>query len=214
MKHIHILFLIALIFGTSCSNTEKGNADTAFQSDSEAIIEALENVDENKSGYSLSPEGIGPIKVGMPVASLPNSVAGLYDKYIVTPTPDANALTYLLNDDPQFTVYEFMQGNVDVVILEGPALSVKTPEGELRIGDSFVDFISRKDVTPEWVPLMEGDTDGMWYWRYNGLFIGIDEASASENELYDVVLNSKRSPRASDFSKNTKVGYIGTGLPF
>lgn len=215
MKKIYLMIIpVAMAFVSSCSNGEK-QQDTVDSAVSPLDTFSLADlpIEENDS-FSFTSAGVGPVKVGMKVSDLPVQVKGLYDKYLVSQTPDAVAYTYLLNDDPQFTIYDFMQGNVDVVILEGPALAFSTPNGDLRVGDSFAKVLALKDATPEWEAIDGDEVEGTWYWRYNGLYIGVDEGSLTDAQIEEVLFNKNRSPRAGDLGKNAKIGYIGTGLPF
>lgn len=120
------------------------------------------------------------------------------------------AYTYLLADVPQFTIYDFMENNVDVIALEGNARAVNTPDGEIRVGDEFSKVLALKGVESEWESF---DETGIWYWKWNGLYFGVDETGISE-KLAEALCDGKLPPRAALFTENVKIGYIATGLPF
>ena len=162
------------------------------------------------SVFYITADSIGAVHVGEKISALPPVVDYLYDAMVTTPTPDAMAYTFLLNNVPQFTVYDFMRGEVDVIALEGNALSVNTPDGELRVGDSFKRVLGLKGVESEWIDL---DDTGVWYWKWNGLYFGVDETNLSD-EQGEALCDGKLPPRASLLGDEVKIGYIATGLPF
>lgn len=160
--------------------------------------------------YYLTADSIGPVKVNEAIANLPQGVANLYDAVLPTQTPDAMAYTYLLGDVPQFTIYDFMNGKVDVIALEGDARAVQTPNGEIRVGDEFKKVLALPGVTSEWQDM---DDMGIWYWKWNNLYFGVDETDISE-EFADALCTGRHAPRVADFTSDIKIGYIATGLPF
>ena len=160
--------------------------------------------------YYLTADSIGPVYVGETISSLPAAVPNLYDIMLITETPDAMAYTFLLAHDPQFTIYDFMEGKVDVIALEGNARAVKTPNGELRVGDDFTKVLALDGVHAEWQGFDDG---GLWYWCWNGLYFGVDETGISE-KLGNALVSGNHPPKAAEFTPDIKIGYIATGLPF
>lgn len=208
MKKIHIYVTVAsvMIFA-SCGGNKKDT--NAYESDSASTSEMLSDI-AGPVDYFLTQDSIGPIRVGETISSLPAAVPNLYDVMLTTDTPDAMAYTFLLADIPQFTIYDFMEGKVDVIALEGNARAIQIPDGELRVGDEFTKVLSLPGIQSEW----EGfDDGGVWYWKWNGLYIGVDETNIPE-KLGEALCDGKRPPRAAAFTSDIKVGYIGTGLPF
>ncbi len=137
-------------------------------------------------------------------------MAGFYASTTLDSTPDAQTISF--NDpqgDPIFTAYDFMEGKVDVIALNGTRYGVATPEGELRIGDEFSKVLALPGVRSEWQGL---DDNGVWWWTWKGLWFGPDEAGMSES-LSEKMCDPKRPPMASDFS-GVKTGYVGTGTPY
>ncbi|MCM1368886.1 MAG: hypothetical protein NC204_00765 [Candidatus Amulumruptor caecigallinarius] len=160
--------------------------------------------------FYLTADSIGPVRVGAKIVSLPKQVPDLYDTVLPVETPDAMAYTFLLGDEPQFTIFDFMNGNVDVIALEGNARSVSTPEGDIHVGDEFAKVLRLPGVESDW---QNFDESGIWYWKWNGLFFGVDETAIS-TELSAALAEGRRPPRAFLFTPDVKIGYIATGLPF
>ena len=206
MRNLYIAG-ICLLFLASCgSNKKSAGADS---SDS-AQTAQMESPVAGPTEFFLTHDSIGLVHVGEQIAQLPEAVANLYDVVLPTETPDAMAYTYLLADVPQFTIYDFMEGKVDVIALEGNARAVSTPDGQIRVGDEFSKVLALKGVESEWESL---DDTGIWYWKWNGLYFGVDESGISE-KLGEALCNGQKPPRAADFTPDVKIGYIATGLPF
>lgn len=207
MKKLIFAGICLLMLG-SCSG-RKADGNSASSSDSAQTAE-MESPIAGETDYYLTADSIGPVTVGMKVSDLPQAIANLYDVVLPTETPDAMAYTYLLADVPQFTIYDFMNGDVDVIALEGNARAVSTPEGDLRVGDEFNKVLALKGVESDFA----GEDDmGIWYWKWNGLYFGVDETGLDET-LGAALSNGQRPPRASLFTPDVKIGYIATGLPF
>lgn len=209
MRNYYFFALIAsaLLIMYSCGGNKSG--ESGANNDSAATAE-MESPVAGPTDYFLVGDSIGPIHVGEHISTLPAAVPNLYDNMITTDTPDAMAYTFLLADVPQFTIYDFMEGKVDVIALEGNARGVTTPTGELRVGDEFSKVLAIPGVESEWEGL---DDMGIWYWKWNGLYFGVDETEIPEN-LGEALCDEKRPPRAALFTPSVKIGYIGTGLPF
>ena len=62
----------------------------------------------------------------------------------------------------------------------------------------------------EWAGM---DDNGIWFWKWNGLYFGVDETDMAET-LGDALTDGNRPPRASMFTPDVRIGYIATGLPF
>lgn len=209
MKHFYLIGIaLAMLCLGSCGGNRK-DTGTDQTSDSAATAQ-MESPVAGPENYYLTNDSIGPIRVGATISSLPAAVANLYDNMITTETPDAMAYTFMLADVPQFTIYDFMEGKVDVIALEGNARSVNTPDGELRVGDEFSKVFKLSGVESDWQGF---DDSGIWYWKWNGLYFGVDETDIPEN-LADALCDGKRPPRAALFTPTVKIGYIATGLPF
>lgn len=206
MKNIFCIAALLMLLA-SCGNNKK--AETAAASDS-AQTESMESPVAGPTDFYLTQDSIGPVRVGEKITDLPAAVANLYDAVLTTETPDAMAYTYLLADVPQFTIYDFMEGKVDVIALEGNARSVMTPEREIRTGDEFSKVLALNGVESEFQGF---DDMGIWYWKWNGLYFGVDETNIPES-LGTALSDGKRPPRAADFTPDVKIGYIATGLPF
>lgn len=207
MKHLYfsltILAAAAIIASCSSKNKAEQNSDSALTAEMESPV-------AGEVDYYLTADSIGPVYVGEQISDLPAAVANLYDYMHVTETPDAMAYTFLLADIPQFTIYDFMEGKVDVIMLEGNSREVMTPKGALRVGDEFSKVLALDGVESDW----EGfDGEGVWYWKWNGLYFGVDEMGLSEKFAISLQ-DDKMPPKASEFTPDIKIGYIGTGLPF
>ena len=207
MKHI-AFYAACLLMLASCGG-KKGSSATGADSDS-AITAEMESPVAGPTQFYLTADSIGPIHVGESISDLPVAVANLYDHMITADTPDAMAYTFLLADIPQFTIYDFMEGKADVIALEGDARAVSVPDGELRVGDPFTKVLALKGVGSEWAGM---DDNGIWFWKWNGLYFGVDETDMAET-LGDALTDGNRPPRASMFTPDVRIGYIATGLPF
>lgn len=206
MKKIYLFTLLALPLLTGCG----GKNDSTGKNSDSALTAEMESPVAGPTQYYLTSDSIGPIKIGDLISHLPVAVPNLYDMMITTPTPDAMAYTFLLGDVEQFTVYDFMQGKVDVICLEGNSRGIDTPAGELRVGDEFTKVLALDGVESEWESL---DDEGIWYWKWHGLYFGVDEMKLSE-KFADMLVDDNMPPRADAFTPEIKIGYIGTGLPF
>lgn len=209
MKHIYIAFIaIATLLACGCGGN-KNEGKPGPQSDSAQTLDQESPV-AGPTDFYLTADSIGPVHVGEKIANIPQAVANFYDVILPTETPDAMAYTYLLSDIPQFTIYDFMDGKADVIALEGNARSVKTPDGEIRVGDEFMKVLRLPGVESEYQSI---DDMGIWYWKWNGLYFGVDETNISE-KFADELCEGRHAPKAADFTSDVKIGYIATGLPF
>lgn len=206
-KQILMCGVLALMLASCGGGKVATGTDTVSDSAGPA---AIESPAADTVGYYLTSDSIGPVSVGAEISDLPASVPDLYDMMLTTETPDAMAYTMMLGDVPQFTIYDFMEGKADVIALEGDSRSVKTPDGEIRVGDEFSKVLALPGVQSEFECM---DDMGIWYWKWHGLYFGIDETGLPES-LVDALSEGKRPPRASEFTPAVKIGYIATGLPF
>lgn len=204
-----ILMCGALAFLLAACGGKNGTTVTENASDSAETV-AMESPVAGPVDYYLTSDSIGPVRVGYEISDLPAAVPNLYDMMLTTETPDAMAYTMMLADVPQFTIYDFMEGKVDVIALEGNSRSIMTPNGEIRVGDEFAKVLALPGVQSEFESM---DDMGIWYWKWHGLYFGIDETNLPES-FGNALSEGKRPPRASEFTPAVKIGYIATGLPF
>ena len=208
MRILYYVIAAAAVGGLASCGSKADKAMNQALKDS-AVTAEIEAEAPGLPVYTLTKDSLGPVHVGEEIANLPKAVPDLYDTVLPTETPDAMAYTYLLGDIPQFTIYDFMEGRVDVIVLEGNARAVKTPKGEVRVDDPFTKVLELPGVQSEYQSL---DDMGIWYWVWNGLYFGVNESKVSE-KLGEALCDGKRPPRAADLQDAT-IGYIGTGLPF
>lgn len=205
MKRLILPALCALML-TSCSGNKKQaqDSDSILEADMVAAVAAV------RSATYLTADSLGPVKVGMPMAELPDSVDGLYTHKTLGQSPDAVAMDFVDNDGPQFVAYDFGEGNVDVINIVGNAVLVNAPRGSFGLGAPFSKVLELPGVETEWIGL---DNGGTWYWKWQGLWF----APAQENlpdELSRRLYHSGQAPTYKDFNDQVTVGFIGTGLPF
>lgn len=209
MKNFYLISIFTSLFLLASCGGNKEGAQINMQSDSAQTAEQESPV-AGPVDYYLTADSIGPIRVGESISALPTAVPNLYDMMITDSTPIGMAYTFCLGTVPQFTVYDMMEGKVNIICLEQNARGVMTPRGELRVGDEFTKVLLLDGVESEWENYDDG---GIWYWKWNGLFFGVDEMGLSEN-FADMLEDEDMPPRASAFNSKIKIGYIGTGLPF
>lgn len=210
MKSLISLATLAIVAaGCLSSCGSKKTADNSASALTDSAEQAELPPDSIDAGYYLTADSIGPVHVGMALSDIPERCPDLYDAQVPAETPDATAVTFLRNMDPIFTVYDFMEGKVDVIVLESPAIGVKTQSGLLCMGDSFEKVLALPGVRSEWAGM---DETGMWYWTWNGIWIGVDESDISD-ALAQALIDQKHPPRAA-MLKTARVGYLATGLPF
>ena len=208
MKGFYLILAAAAALSFASCGGNKQNGESA-NSDSAQTLE-MESTVAGPTTYYLTADSIGPVRVGEEISDLPAAVPNLYDVMITTETPDAMAYTFLLSNVEQFTIYDFMEGKVDVIALEGNSRSINTPKGELRVGDEFKKVLELDGVESHWETL---DDSGLWYWKWNGLYFAVDETGISE-DLSTALCSNRQTPRAALFTPDVKIGYIATGLPF
>lgn len=208
MKTKHLLLAAMALTFAACGGNQESSTSSAASDSAETV--SMESPVAGPVNYYLTADSIGPVHVGDEISNLPAAVANLYDMMVTTETPDAMAYTMMLTDIPQFTIYDFMEGKVDVIALEGNSRSISTPDGELRVGDEFAKVLALPGVQSEFQSM---DDMGIWYWKWQGLYFGVDETNIPES-LGNALSEGKRPPRAAEFPSSVKIGYIATGLPF
>lgn len=208
MKTKHLLLAAMALTLAACGGNQESSTSSAASDSAETV--SMESPVAGPVNYYLTADSIGPVHVGDEISNLPAAVANLYDMMVTTETPDAMAYTMMLADIPQFTIYDFMEGKVDVIALEGNSRSISTPDGELRVGDEFAKVLALPGVQSEFQSM---DDMGIWYWKWQGLYFGVDETNIPES-LGNALSEGKRPPRAAEFPSSVKIGYIATGLPF
>lgn len=232
MKKRYLACCAALTLLAAGTLSSCGGKKTAAVTDSSRPDSSEETAllpDSIDTGFYLSADSIGPVHVGMALSDIPDRCPDLYDTQVPAETPDATAITFLRGMDPIFTIYDFMEGKVDVIVLESPAVGVKIPvepaqeggeanaeaadaggqPGLLCLGDSFEKVLALPGVRSEWAGM---DETGMWYWTWNGIWIGVDESDISD-QLAQALVTQRHPPRAA-LLKTARVGYLATGLPF
>ncbi len=208
MKTKHLLLATMAVTLAACGG--KKDASTSSATSDSAQTVSMESPVAGPVTYHLTADSIGPVRVGEEISDLPAAVPNLFDMMVTTETPDAMAYTMMLADIPQFTIYDFMEGKVDVIALEGNSRSIMTPNGEVHVGDEFAKVLALPGVQSEFQSI---DDMGIWYWKWQGLYFGVDETNIPES-LGNALSEGKRPPRASEFPSSVKIGYIATGLPF
>lgn len=208
MRHSLLsLSLLSFVFiFAACGGTQQSEGGSAAKGDTAAV--AADTV-AAPAGYSLTADSFGPIRVGMRLDEIPQQTEGLYNTILPAETPDAMALTFVQGADPVCTVYDFGNGQADVIVLEGSKYGVATPDGELRIGDDFSKVLALPGVRSEWGGM---DDYGTWYWVWQGIWFGVDEMEASD-ALMEALETGRHAPRAAELA-TARIGYIATGLPF
>lgn len=202
-----LILLIPLVASCSVNKAYKGaDSDSSIVSEAVADLDSIDAIPLP----TLTAEGLGQIKIGMPIDSLPEGIENLYDHVQEEDTPDASVLTFTLHRTPMFSIYNFGDGKVDVITLNSRELGFRTPEGIIHMGDPMEKVFQTKGVSTEYA---SADDNGQWYWRYEGLWICPDPAQCSP-ELAEALSSRNNPPSASLVSGTVTVGYIATGLPW
>ncbi len=214
-SNLLMLLLASALTLASCGSGKSGATDSAAIADSEKAARAAAMPDTLPTFY-LTSEGLGPVKIGMRVSDLPAQVAGLYTERSVENDYESTAYVFSNADAPEafsypFTVIDFGEDKVDVIILNDDQCAVAVPEGDdITLSSPFASVLALPGVKAEW-ETVEGN--GAWYWTWEGLWFqpSLDNpGDEAAKKMYD----GKAAPVASDFSKDVSIGYIGTGLPF
>lgn len=159
----------------------------------------------------LTRRGVGPVVTGMSVDSIPLIYEGLYDDVRSARDTEIGCTVYTFSKEGEemFVARSFGSGLIDVVSLETPPISAMIGDIVIRCGESVDNVLRLNGVHQE---LIDTENGSFWAWRGGDFWIMLDEQSCGEKAslLYDV----KSAPDADDLGSDSKIGYIGTGLPF
>lgn len=201
--------LLALLLSGSCSNNGKGKPEDSSAADT--MVAAGTEQEIVSSDIVLTPEGIGPIRIGMSPDSIPERVPGVYDSVVAEEGYESNSYLFLDEGRAIFTAYEFTPGSIDVIGAESPRVVVVGRDGDLlRIGGEFSGVLALPGVKADWE---HADSEGMWCWSWSGLWFQPDQTRLPES-LAKRLYNDKEAPVADLFTPEVKIGYMGTGLPW
>lgn len=206
-KSVFIIAAAALTLA-GCSGNKKA-AQSAADTDSAFIQEAEVAVDSIQTP-SLTAQGIGDVRIGMALDSVPQGQINLYDNIVADDSGEFKALNFRLGDKDMFTVTDYDDGKVDMISLYTSGVGVAVPNDTLRIGDPFIKLLKQSGVTTEFVSM---DDMGVWYWRYKDLWFWPAEEGMSQ-ELSNAMSERRNPPSAAMIGDGVKIGYIGTGVPF
>lgn len=206
LRILSILFLTLLL--TACGG--KKNSEKPTDSDTILIEEAVEEVGDTT--YYLTSENLGPVIIGERMTAVPESCDRLYTSRVHADSQMGNAVAFYDGEEQMFTAFDYMEGNVDMIVLDSPRIKVAAPGGDIALGDSFLNILRLPSVEAEWIQNDDG-TSGKWFWTWSGLWFGIDESHLTE-KLSSHLYNGTTKPVAEDFDETVRTGYIGTGLPY
>lgn len=206
LRILSVLFLTLLL--ASCGG--KKNIETATDSDTTSVEEAVEEAADTT--YYLTSENLGPVIIGERMTAIPESYDRLYTSRVHADSHIGNVVAFYDNEEQMFTIFDYMEGNVDMIVLDSPRIKVAAPGGDITLGDSFMNILSLPSVEAEWIQDDDG-TSGKWFWTWSGLWFGIDESHLTE-KLSSHLYNGATQPMAEDFDETVRIGYIGTGLPY
>lgn len=208
MKKSAFIIAAAALTLAGCSGNKKAaqpaaDTDSAFIREAEAAIDSIQTP-------TLTAQGIGDVRIGMPLDSVPQGQINLYDNIVADDSGEFKALNFRLGDKDMFTVTDYDDGKVDMISLYTPEVGVAVPNDTLRIGDPFTKLLKQSGVTTEFVSM---DDMGVWYWRYKDLWFWPAEEGMSQ-ELSNAMSERRNPPSAAMIGDKVKIGYIGTGVPF
>ena len=199
----------SLILSGSCSGKGGEKKGESAHPDTPAVVTPEQDV--TPSDIILTPDGIGPVRIGMSTDSIPERCPGIYDSVVAEEGYESNSYLFLEEGRAVFTAYEFTPGRIDVIGAESPRVVVAAPEDVfLRLGGEFRGVLGLPGVKADWEHV---DSDGMWCWSWRGIWFQPDQSHLPEglgNKLY----NDKEIPEADLFTSDVRIGYIGTGLPW
>lgn len=207
-KTLLILTLLLPLLGACSGNKAYRGSD----SDSAVVAQAQADLDSIDSIPLplLTAQGLGQIRVGMPIDSLPEGVENLYDQMQMDETPDATVLSFTLQGAPMFSVYNFGDGNVDMISLDSTLLGFNTEKGVIHLGDPLASLLEVRGVSTDYASM---DDAGMWYWKYNSLWISPDPAQCTPG-LIKALSDRNNPPSTALVDSTVSIGFIATGLPF
>lgn len=208
MKKSAFIIAAAALTLVGCSGNKKtarttADTDSAFIQEAEAVIDSIQTP-------TLTAQGIGDVRIGMALDSVPQGQINLYDNIVADDSGEFKALNFRLGDKDMFTVTDYDDGKVDMISLYTSEVGVAVPNDTLRIGDSFTKLLKQSGVTTEFVSM---DDMGVWYWRYKDLWFWPAEEGMSQ-ELNNAMSERRNPPSAAMIGDKVKIGYIGTGVPF
>lgn len=208
MKKSAFIIAAAALTLVGCSGNKKtarttADTDSAFIQEAEAAIDSIQTP-------TLTAQGIGDVRIGMALDSVPQGQINLYDNIVADDSGEFKALNFRLGDKDMFTVTDYDDGKVDMISLYTSEVGVAVPNDTLRIGDSFNKLLKQSGVTTEFVSM---DDIGVWYWRYKDLWFWPAEEGMSQ-ELNNAMSERRNPPSAAMIGDKVKIGYIGTGVPF
>lgn len=208
MKKSAFIIAAAALTLVGCSGNKKtarttADTDSAFIQEAEAAIDSIQTP-------TLTAQGIGDVRIGMALDSVPQGQINLYDNIVADDSGEFKALNFRLGDKDMFTVTDYDDGKVDMISLYTSEVGVAVPNDTLRIGDSFTKLLKQSGVTTEFVSM---DDMGVWYWRYKDLWFWPAEEGMSQ-ELNNAMSERRNPPSAAMIGDKVKIGYIGTGVPF
>ena len=208
MKKSAFIIAAAALTLAGCSGNKKAaqpaaDTDSAFIQEAEAAIDSIQTP-------TLTAQGIGDVRIGMALDSVPQGQINLYDNIVADDSGEFKALNFRLGDKDMFTVTDYDDGKVDMISLYTSGVGVAVPNDTLRIGDPFTILLKQSGVTTEFVSM---DDMGVWYWRYRDLWFWPAEEGMSQ-ELSNAMSERRNPPSAAMIGDGVKIGYIGTGVPF
>lgn len=211
MKKLFLMIFAGVgIAGMLLCGCSKGSGSETSDSDSVNVEETLTEEGPEGTVYYITRDSIGPVRIGMNIEAVPDSVDGLYNKKVTGASPDAVTIEFSNANGESFVAYDFGEHKVDVVNLIGNYIKVKAPRGEFSLGDEFSRVLELPGVKAEWAGY---DDTGMWYWTWEGLWFAPSQENLSET-LTRRLYHSDMAPTHNDFSDDVTIGFIGTGLPF
>ena len=211
LRSLSVFLATALLSICLIGCSGKGKEGKADSPGPESLLSPDDLPAEQPADIYITSSGIGDIKIGLQVGSIPEHIEGVYDSVIPEEGYESNSYVFVRDGIPLFTAYEFTPGTIDVISVDSPVVMVKEPSGgTLSLGTPFSRVLSLPGVVPQWE---NADGEGMWCWQWDGLWFQPDQSSLPQalgNELY----NEIAPPSASSFTSDVKIGYIGTGLPW
>lgn len=201
-------FILALVLTGCSSHSSKPVSDT-----DSVLIEAEEAIDSIDNNLPvLTSEGLGTIKIGMSLDSLPDGIAGLYDIVVRDATPDAETYTCMEGDEVIFTIYDFGSGQVDMISVQSPKIKAgcSTASNPICMGESFRNVLKISGVETEWV---SSDDGGQWYWKADGLWM-LPTVNRNTQSLSAAMCDSSIPPSAALITDDIRIDYLATGLPY
>lgn len=205
-----IMIAVAMATLTACGGKSAGEGESMDSNPADTVA-ATDSVAVEIADALLTSGGIAPIEVGMKVIDIQPSVEGLYDSIVSENGYESNSYYFFLNGEQRFTAYEFDPGVVNLVCADNGSIYVNGDEDtRLRMGDPFGKVLGLKNVEAVW---QEGDGEGVWSWKCNGIWYLPDQSALTE-KLSQKLYNSDSAPKGSDFDDSVTIGYMGTGLPW